>query len=490
MASARRALVMPPRTVVFRPKRIPLRILLGAIAGGVAAMALSCNAQADSSATPRPPLAIIGVTVIDVAHAQRLRSRTVLIEDGRIVAVAKDSASIIPRNAVRLDGRGKFLVPGLVDMHVHLFNNASNRPPNDWTFPLFVANGITGVREMAARPEQIAQVRHWNDEVNSGGLVAPRVLAAGIPVNGASENDVRAKVREAAEKGADFIKVFSEVPATRWRAIVDEAQQHQIPVDGHVPAAVPFVEAARAGQRTAEHLMQAYEACSSVENEMIAARRNLAGDAAVELRDQQEHEVLEKFDRSRCMQSARMVSPTPQAQVPTLVLSRFETVPLGTTFTTDPRWPLLRADEQARWQRLLAQRSADDMKLAQLRWKVSCDITRILNSAGSALLAGTDTPMPLNYPGYSLLDELELLVECGLSTAQALQATTTRPAQILNLSATSGSIDPGKNADLVLLDADPLRDIRNLRRVRAVVLAGRLLRREQLDASLGVTAQP
>jgi len=467
--------------------KICLRALSRVIAASSAAIAMSCSAQSNTSPS-LPPLAITNVTVIDAVQAQRLRARTVLIDDGRITAVGAAAAIALPHDAVRIDGRGKFLVPGLVDMHVHLFNNASHRPPNDWTFPLFVANGVTGVREMAARPEQIAQVRHWNDDVDSGALVAPRVLAAGVPVNGASATDVRASVREAAEQGADFIKVFSEVPAPQWHAILDEARQRRIPVDGHVPATVTLIDAARAGQRTAEHLMQAYEACSSVEDKVIALRVGLAGDAAVELRDQQEREVLEKFDRSTCLKKAQVVAQTRQAEVPTLVLSRFETVPAGSDFSTDPRWSLLRADEQVRWQRILGQRSADDAELAAQRWKVSCDITRIMNSAGIALLAGTDTPMPLNYPGYSLHDELELLVACGLSTAQALQAATTRPARLLNLADSSGAVELGKRADLVLLDADPLLDIHNLRRIRAVILAGHLLRREQLDAALGTAA--
>jgi imidazolonepropionase-like amidohydrolase len=467
---------------------IAVRPLLRVAIAGAAALVTACNAHSDTP-PPKPPLAIIGVTIIDVAHAQRLDPRTVLIDAGRITAVVKNAVSAIPPDAVRVDGRGKFLMPGLVDMHVHLFNNASHRPPNDWTFPLFVANGITGVREMMTFPEQMPLIARWNDDVERAALIAPRVLAAGIPVNGDSASEVRAKVREAAEQGADFIKIFSEVPGLQWRAIIDEARQHYIPVDGHVPAAVTWVETASAGQRTAEHLMQAYEACSSVEEKTIAARRDLSGEAAVELRDHQEREVLEKFDRSACVRSARTIAQTRQAQVPTLVLSRFEAVPPGMAFSADPRWPLLRADEQARWRRILEPRSVDDTKLATQRWKVSCDIARILNSADVMLLAGTDTPMPLNYPGYSLHDELELLVECGLNTQRALQAATTRAAEALNLSDVSGSIGPGKRADLVLLDADPLRNIRNLRRIRAVVLAGRLLRREQLDAMLGAATQ-
>lgn len=452
---------------------------LRSVAAACAALSICSAVHAESSA---PPLAIVDVTVIDVSHARHLDGRTVLIDNGRIAAVGKNGEIEIPRDAVRVDGRGRFLVPGLIDMHVHLFNNSSHRPPNDWAFPLFVGNGVTGVREMSSLPEQVPLIAQWRADIERGALVAPRVLAAGIPVRGDSVDAARTRVREAVRAGAGFIKIFSEVPAPQWRAIIDEAHEQHIRVDGHVPASVTLLDAARAGQRTAEHLMQVYEACSLAGAAAIAARRDLTGDAAVALRDEQERDVLEHFDATTCHRTAVLAARTHQVQVPTLVLDRFEASRAGVVPSADPRWPLLRADEQARWQRALAA-SDDDAKLATRRWKVSCDIARTLADAGVPLLAGTDTPMPLNYPGYSLHDELELLAECGLDPAAALRAATTLPAQTLGL-ADLGAVESGKRADLVLLDADPLRDVRNLRRIRAVILAGRLLPRAQLDAML------
>lgn len=434
-------------------------------------------------AAAAPPLVIDDVTVVDVVHGRLSAPSTVRIAAGRIESVAATNAAEDPAGSVRVGAHGKFLVPGLVDAHVHLFNNFSRRPPNDWTFALFVANGVTGVREMAMRPEQAAQVAAWRAAVDAGSLVAPRVIAAGVPVFGASADEARPRVREAKAAGADFVKVFSEVPAPIWRAIVDEARRDRIPVDGHVPAAVSAAEAARAGQRTAEHLTQAYEACSRIERRLLTERGVVAGDDAVELAGRQESEVLAAYDTAACARTARILAAARQAQVPTLVLSRFEATRAGIDAGADPRWPLLRADEQARWLGALADTAHADAALAQRRWQTSCRIVRALHAAHAPILAGTDTPMPLNYPGYSLHDELELLVACGLDAAEALRSATALAAQTFGL-ADAGTIEAGRRADLVLLDADPLADIANLRRIDAVVLAGRLLDRAELDRLL------
>jgi imidazolonepropionase-like amidohydrolase len=460
------------------------RIVFHAIAAIVAVGAMHGAAHA-ATAEHVQSVAITNVTVIDAAHARRVAAQTVLLEGDRILAIGKTGSVGIPADALRVEGRGKYLIPGLVDMHVHLFNNSSHRPPNDWMFPLFVANGVTGVREMLSLPEQIAQIARWRDAVEKGELIAPRVLAAGVAVWAKDDAAARQQVRAAKTAGADFIKVFSELPAPQWRAVLDEAHVLGIAVDGHVPADVALTDSARAGQRTAEHLMQAYEACSSIEARALKERAGLAGDKAVALRDEQEREILETFDASACKRAATSVAAAQQVQVPTLVLAHFENSRAGVDLAADPRWPLLRADEQARWQRALADNTPEDAKLAASRWDISCRIVRALHAAGVPILAGTDTPMPLNYPGYSLHDELELLVSCGLSNAEALRSATSGPADLLKLMATTGSVDLGKRADLVLLDADPLNDIHNLRRIQAVILAGRVLPRDKLDHLAG-----
>jgi imidazolonepropionase-like amidohydrolase len=435
------------------------------------------------AAASAPPLAITDVTVIDVVRGERVGPRTVLVRNGRIVAVEKPAAAVT-RGMVRVDGRGLYLTPGLVDMHVHLFNNSSGRPPNDWAFPLFVANGVTGVREMRTEPAEIAQVRRWRREVETGKLIAPRVLAAGVAVDGENPAVARWRVRIAKAAGADFIKVFSEVPSESWRAILAEARKLRIDVCGHVPAQVRLLTAARAGQRTNEHLMQVYEACSPKESELVTARQRLRGKALIDLRDAQEREVLATFNQNLCEQLAAKLARMGQTQVPTLVLPWSEANALKSEMILDPRWHFLRADEQARWVKILTAMRSDDAEVVRKRWEVSREIVRAFHAAKVPILAGTDTPMPLVYPGFSLHDELELLVECGFTPAEALRAATIGPAEFLGLRRSDGSIAVGKRADLLLLEADPLARVENLRRIRAVVLAGRLLLPPDLEIPL------
>lgn len=431
-------------------------------------------------------LAIDGVTVIDVESGRAIGPRTVVVDAGRIVAITLARESRIPANARHLDGRGRFLIPGLVDMHVHLFNNASRRAPNDWAFPLFVANGVTGVREMNATPAEIAVVNQWRASASHGDLVAPRILAAGVAAWGPSPADAARQVDAATDAGADFIKVFSEVAAPEWHAILEAAQTRKIPVAGHVPAGVSLLAAARAGQRSNEHLMQAFEACSSVEGELIASRRGLGGDALVARRDAQEIRALATFDRRTCRYVSRQLARTEQVQVPTLVLTRIRKDPEP---GTDPRWKYLRGDERTRWQRNLSALTTQDDALERQRWRVARAIVSAMHHAGVPILAGTDAPMPKVYPGFSLHEELALLVQSGLSPLEALRSATLAPARYLGITAETGSITVGKRADLVLLDANPLDDIRNTKRINAVIVGGRVLRRDDIDALLAAATR-
>jgi len=451
----------------------------------VAALLL-CSATVHARALPeRQSIAITDVTVVDVAHAPSITPRTVIIDNGRITSIAREAH--VPAHALRVDGHGRFLISGLVDMHVHWFNLSSHRPPNDWTFPLFIANGVTAVREMRGDAASIALVNGWRKSLDAGELAVPRVLAAGIAVYGKTPQDATVQVDAAAAAGADFIKVFSEVPASHWRAILAAAKAHTLPVAGHVPAGVTLLDAAAAGQCSSEHLMQAYEACSSIEAQVLGERRDLQGEAQVELRDAQEARVLAAFDAKTCRRIAKSLAATGQAQVPTLVLANEDSLDAD-SLGTDPRWRYLRADERARWKNFLAGYTAQDAALARQRWPVAHRIVAAMHDAGVPILAGTDTPMPGVYPGFSLHEELALLVESGMTAREALRAATLAPAQFLGIEASSGSVAVGKRADLVLLDADPTKDIRNTRRINAVILDGRLLRRADLDALLDEAA--
>jgi len=374
-------------------------------------------------------------------------------------------------------------------MHVHLFNLSSHRPPNDWTFPLFVVNGVLGIRDMRADAASMLLTKRWRKALADGELVAPRILADGIAVFGSSPEDAAHQVDAAADAGAEFIKVFSEGPAAHWRAIIQQARLRSLPVVGHVPAGVSLLEAAQAGQRSDEHLTQAYEACSSIEARLLSEREGLGGDALVERSSKQEPLTLTTFDSGTCQRAAKQLAATSQVLVPTLVLADEDTFAGNAHPEADPRWRYLRADERSRWLRIRASYSDNDAALARQRWPVARHIVSIMQQAGVPIMAGTDTPMPGVYPGFSLLEELQLLVDAGFTPLQALRSATLEPARFLGIADTAGSVAVGKRADLVLLDADPSRDIANTRRIRAVVLDGRLLRRADLDALLAHAAR-
>jgi len=186
---------------------------------------------------------------------------------------------------------------------------------------------------------------------------------------------------------------------------------------------------------------------------------------------------------------ARALAATGQVQVPTLVLADEDELARHAQPNDDYRWRLLRPDEQRRWQRFLAQYTKEDASLAARRWPIAHNIVSMLHRAGVPIMAGTDAPMPGVYPGYSLHEELQLLVASGLAPIEALRTATLEPARFLHIQDRSGSVAVGKQADLVLLDADPTKDIGNTQRIRAVVLAGRLLERSDLDALLNDAAK-
>ena len=480
--------MLPPRRLralsvrIFDPDLVWMRWVFVA--------ACACTSATHAAQAPdRSIVAITDVSIVDVEKGRLLGPRTVQIADGLVAAIDKPGEGHIPAGAQRVDGRGRFLIPGLVDMHVHLFNNSSRRPPNTWAFALFIANGVTAVREMASEPASIFIVNRWREAIANGALVAPRILAAGVVVYGKSPEDVARQVDVAADVGADFIKVFSEIPEAKWRATLEAARHRSLPVMGHVPAGVSLLASAEAGQRSGEHLMQAFEACTTIEQSVLDDRRGLAGEELVARRDAQEARVLDAFDQRTCDRVAAALVSSGQAQVPTLVLPFVESKPADRNPQRDPRWRYLRADERARWLRILDDSSSLDQTIAARRWVVARKIVASLYHAGVPVLAGTDTPMPRVYPGFSLQQELELFVESGMSPADALRAATLAPALFLGIGDKTGSVAVGKRADLVLLDRNPLRDIRNIRGIRAVVFDGRLLTRSALDAVLADEAK-
>ncbi len=437
------------------------------------------------------PLAIANVTVIDVASGRKLPEMTVLIKDGRIEKIAASSAATVPANYSLIDGRGQFLLPGLWDMHMHIIGEPM------LYFPLFLANGVTGIRYMGGTIMP-AEWRTLKEKIAAGQIPGPRVYAGSPILDGpkpawpgsiavADAEAGRRIAAEMKEQGAEFLKVYTFLPRDAYRAIAETANKLGIPFDGHVPMLVSIQEAIRSGQRCIEHLDGVLPAASKRCSELEALQN--AGDTQALVDSPAFKTMLEDYDESRAEElfvamKERMVWQVPTLQVFHGLLLQREpgnSHPYPESKYVSPvlrnffGWQLPDQD-QAKTQRE-RQYFAGWLSRAKR-------IVHRLQQLGVPLLAGTDTPYVNCVPGFSLHEELRLLVEAGLTPLQALQAATINPARFMGRTADLGAVESGKYADLVLLAADPLLDIANTKRITAVVHNGRLLTMEKIQALL------
>lgn len=463
-----------------------------ALAGGAllgAGPARSAAARATGA-----DVALTHVTVIDATGAPPRPDVTVIVRGERIVALGRSADLPVPAGATVLDLSGKFLIPGLADMHIHTLDPAGERiyPP------LYVVNGVTSVREMSGE----AFHHDWRGRIEQGSLLGPRMVIASPILDGSpspfgspgeptdfevtDEAEARRAVRRVKQEGADVVKIYNRVPREAYFAIADESRRRRIPFAGHCPDAVPITEASDAGQASFEHLHWTWFSTSSREAEI---RRALA-EITIEPGDYNgwfhqihplEWTAAHSYDPAKAAAVFSRFGGNRSWQVPTLAMHRTLDRP-GDVPPTDERVKYLPAADVQFWQVVLRDfYAAGRSPEAVAQWRELFDhrlrLVGAMRRAGVKVLAGTDTGVatPYSFPGFGLHDELALLVEAGLSPMQALQAATRDPAEYLGLRDSLGTIEEGKVADLVVLDADPLADIRNTTKLHAVLVRGRLL---------------
>ncbi len=460
-------------------------------------------------------LAISPVTVVDVAEAVLRPHQTVIVSGDRIAAVGEAGVVEVPAGAVVIDGSGKFVIPGLWDMHVHTGNDRNAR---EIVYPLLVAHGVTGFRNMQGDcfdcpPDfSIERVDARRRAVAAGELVGPREVASSdfagsheqaarrstegsSPEAPATEADARAFVRLVKERGVDFIKIYDMLPREAYFALAEEANRLGLPFAGHVPVTVRASEASDAGQASIEHPddFGILTECSSREDDLRArmiaefdeaemgARYTSEGPAILPLM----LEMVETYDPDKCARLAARFARNGTWVGPTLMVQRLPSE-LGAGWREDPYARFLIPAER-RWFEWAEETYARDLGDAEEQVPVSRwlrQVTRAMHGAGVPILAGTDAGETGVFWGVSLHQELELLVSAGLTEAEALRAATLGPAEFLEATDSLGTVESGKVADLVLLEANPLEDISNTQRIAAVVFRGRHLDRIDLDALL------
>jgi len=421
--------------------------------------------------------------VIDVASGATHPDNTVLVAGNRITFVGPAANARIPAGAKVIDGRGKFLIPGLWDMHVHGFVYVFS----DFAGPLMIANGITGARDMGY---YIDTTLSWKSRIASGREIGPRlVVGARVdgPVNKArfvshvvtEQDGVRAVDTLVRKKDgssrADFIKPYSWVPRAAYFGLAAEARKLKVPFAGHVPYSVSVVEASNAGQRSIEHEDDLMRACSSRDSVLrarFADTTTLSPGSQLAVIRSAARELRASYDPAKCRSVIETLARNHTWVTPTLVVYQ----PYAHAFDSASSHPELAKYVpglvQGGWMRRASGLSPSDSMV--VRSYFSFDRTRDLKNAGVKLLAGTDMPQAFVYPGFSLHDELALLVRSGLTPLEALRTATYNPADYFGALDSLGTVTQGRVADLVLLDADPLVDIRNTRRISAVIANGRL----------------
>ena len=401
-------------------------------------------------------LAITHVTVIDTTGGPPRADVTVVIRDGRIASIE----SSVPAGMKGIDGRGKFLIPGLWDMHVHL----------SWTkesaLRVLIANGVTGVRDLGGK---VGEIDEWRTKIGAGLLVGPRIFRVGPILNGQKFNqyqmvpgnpdETRGVVRALKQVGVDFIKVHRRMQRDSYFAAIDEAKKQGLPLVGHIPMTVTPEEASDAGQATVEHVVTIFEGTFSAalkEGELLAAMQRW--------RAQDADKLLARFVKNHTVVDPTLVAYSPEFD-PSGPLSRYVALSFRNEAEKRPK------------------PSPAELEGSRTTFAEFKEVVRAMNRAGVTMLTGSDIASA-RVPGFTLQEELALLVESGLTPLQALQAATLNPARVLNRSDDYGSVDAGRIADLVLLDANPLDDIHNTQRIYAVISGGRLFRRADLDTLL------
>jgi len=423
-------------------------------------------------------VAFVNVAVIPMDSERVLEDQTVVVEDGRIVELGPSSTIEVPAGAQVVEGQGKFLMPGLSDMHMHLFGAETD-------LLLYLANGVTTIRDMGAAPPVQLE---WRDEINAGTRTGPNILqwspmfetmdwpdsmikdweTSGGMVNAQDPEKIEKQVADYADQGYDGIKSHVIFSKDVFEAAVDSAKKYGLPSDGHVP-----IDLTHCDDKTL-----CWNSFRSLEPEALAHVEELTS-------------VVDWSDES-IRQAAQDVAADNLWITTTIALMRSIADQISDLEGELAGLPEVKyvnpGPFNSRW--VPGENEYPNLVQSDFATKLTADEKMLLalNEAGALLMSGTDAPLPLLVPGFSLHDELEVMVDIGLSPFDTLRTSTYNPAMYLNKLDEFGTVEPGKRGDLLLLDANPLTDITNTRQIAGVMVNGRWYTRADLDAMLAEVA--
>ena len=426
---------------------------------------------------------ITNVNVIDVVNGRIIPNRSVAINGERVSDIYAPNTKKI-NSQIQIDGSDKYLMPGLWDMHAHYNWNYG------YSSLLLVANGVTGIREMWGVTDSIKNIRNMTSDKM---LIGPDIYSAGSIIDGmppiwaqssgvSNASEALTEVNNQIAAGVDFLKVYSRLSKDAYMAIAKRSKELNVPFAGHIPESVTMWEALEANQQSAEHFYGFLEACSNSKQEELDRILTLS-----RFSDERARFLVDTFDRDRFDSLKAAMAKSNTWLSPTLIVFQNMANLDDSSKRNDPRLSYMPQFVQQMWDPQNSRdqnRGSDYYEALRKKFNLQLSLIGDLEKAGVKIIAGTDYPNSYTYPGFSLHDELELLVKGGMSNASALKAATYNPAVLMNREDEMGEVLKGKLASLVLLNSNPLNDITNTKQIETVFLRGQYLPRKTLDSLL------
>jgi imidazolonepropionase-like amidohydrolase len=430
-------------------------------------------------------VAFVDVNVAPMNQIEILEKRTVMVSNGRIVDIGETAGIRIPDDALRIDGKSRYLLPGLTDMHVHQWGQGD--------LLLFLANGVTTIRNMWGTSRQLV----WRNKIAKGQLLGPTIYTAGPLLDGKPPIWNGSKVIETTEEaeqevarenkaGYDFIKVYNGLSLEVYDAIIAAANKYRMQVTGHVPYAVGLEHALKAGQNSIEHLT-GYFAAIEADDSPFKGKHD----------PQSRYGAPDYVDEAKISQVVMDTSRAGTWNCVTLIVNqKFIPSQENPQILRRPEMKYASPLDLASWDPSkdfrLKTMTASDFEKVRKGDKLRLRLTKALHDAGAHVLLGTDTPNPFVVQGFSIHEELRNLVQAGLTPFEAIKAGTCDAAQFLNATQEFGTIEVGKRADLILVNGNPLEDVSNLSHPIGVMVRGQWFTEMQLQNMLAelVTTYP
>ena len=442
-------------------------------------LSISCTeVQAPTDGAARTVIAFVGVNVVPMDSERVVENQTVLVENGHIAAFGPVDDVEVPEGATRIEGSGKYLMPGLAEMHGHLPNPDLPAAVTENVLFLYVASGVTTVRGMQGHPSQIP----LRARIDSGELVGPRLILGSPSMSGgsvATVEDGTRLVREYKDAGFDLLKVHENLSPEVYDAIASTAKEVGIPFGGHVTDTVGLFHALSAGQTTIDHLDNYVEALVP-EGAGPAEAPGLLG----------AEQLLARIEESRLPQVVQATLDADASVVPTMVLWEsgiYATRPSAELLAERTEVRYMPKDIVARWVQAVDERvSSSDPEMLRRLAELRLRILTALHAGGVRILLGTDSPQIFSVPGFSIHREMQFYVDSGMTPYEVIASGTRVVGDYFGEN--FGTIAAGKGADLILVDGNPLEDVKNVSRISGVMARGKYLSREEIQKKLEAMA--